>query len=595
MKAPLLSSTVLVILLAAATTHSYNAAPAPASAFVATTSVRNNNNNYSNNSFRSRPRSSRGCSMLFVATPSGLTAPAPATQTTQIDDGRNSNHNHQQESDEQSTTENTADSTASAASKEVNNNRKNSIDRPLLRDFGKHIDERVLESTKGQNLFDLVDVDHFTSDETIPILDMKSDDVKSDDMKSKSSPSSSSTRREIRKAYTASDTENSYRNNNNNDNGSEEQEQEREKGWVNGRSSGSGCTIIRLKGKDAVSVKGLADFADMFFVGVDDESRNAPINDVGVFRIANNVHAGFDKNVENDGKMQVLYTKIIPGDNINDDDDDDSEEVYNGDSGGSSMLLPLEVGDLVGTSNLDLAHKGMNTLLDIGSQITSAVLGMDESTIDKLLDDCTHSSNDIINEKAPDHSEERVANSYLRVIRYLEPHIEQEDTTAFWPHVDSTFLTLIPMTTIPGLEVWCPSSSKNTEDSSQWVRPTKGNEEREDEDDCTYVVALAGEFMQLLSDGAVPTCIHRVIPPQAPIQDSTGFTPKYIPRVSAPMFIRPRRGEEATLDVQSDLRKPLGNDNGGKRQEGMYFQHGLMEEINGMSIWKYMDCMSPNN
>ena len=57
-----------------------------------------------------------------------------------------------------------------------------------------------------------------------------------------------SSRNEIRTAYTANESTE-----------------------MHGRSSGSGCCIIRLRGEDAASVRGLVDFADDFFEGVDDD------------------------------------------------------------------------------------------------------------------------------------------------------------------------------------------------------------------------------------------------------------------------------------------------------------------------------------
>ena len=107
-------------------------------------------------------------------------------------------------------------------------------------------------------------------------------------------------RGEIRKAYTASS--------------SNEIEQSEF-----GRSSGSGCTIIRLRGKDASSVNGLVNFADDFFDGVDNEECNTDINNVGMVRVDDNVHFGFDANVNEEGKMQVLYTKLVPSQNNNEE------------------------------------------------------------------------------------------------------------------------------------------------------------------------------------------------------------------------------------------------------------------------------------
>ena len=226
------------------------------------------------------------------------------------------------------------------------------IDRPLLRQFGNRISERVINSKYGYNWKDnniAVDgYDAYTSKETIPCLNMQCDYNgnskynKYDDIGS---------RGEIRKAYTASNS--------------------KVEPSKFGRSSGSGCTIIRLRGKDASSVNGLVNFADDFFDGVDNEECNTDINNVGMVRVDDNVHFGFDANVNEEGKMQVLYTKLVPSKN------NDGEQP---------LMLPKEVGELVGIESLSNAHDGMNTLFDIGSQITSAVLGMTDCS--NLLTSC---------------------------------------------------------------------------------------------------------------------------------------------------------------------------------------------------------------
>ncbi len=468
-------------------------------------------------------------------------------------------------------------------------------DRPLLRKFGNSISERVINSKKGYNRFGLDD--HYTSAETIPCLDLQTTAAASSDM---------SSRRDIRRAYTANDN-------------TQQQHQQEEYG-LHGRSSGSGCCIIRLQGKDATSVRGLIDFADKFFEGVDNSTEDdtsttttkseraaRQLKDLGVFRIENNVHAGFDQDVNNEGKMQVLYTKLIPpppSSNLHNTDNNNDDE--------DPLLLPLEVGEMVGSASLRRAHSGMSTLFDIGSQITSAVLGMDSESTNKLLDDCSRVNDSKQQQRQHEMSSENheeiantMSNSYQRIIRYLKPKQQQqqssisggateekeEEDAAFWPHVDSTFLTLIPLPDVAGLEVWCPSSlyseSDNLSERGEWVRPIKPL--TADTND-VHVVALAGEFMQLLSNGDVPTCIHRVIAPKPPPPfDFAGSSnaKKYKPRVSAPLFLRPRKGEEAILDVESDLRD---SDN-----PGLYFEEGLLEECDSMRVWDYMDCMSPDN
>lgn len=488
-------------------------------------------------------------------------------------------------------------------------------DRPLLRKFGNSISERVINSKEGYNRFGLDD--HYTSAETIPCLDLQTTAAAAAAASRSSDEydSDMSSRRDIRKAYTANDNT--------------QQQQQQQGDGLHGRSSGSGCCIIRLQGKDAASVRGLIDFADNFFEGVDKDDTTTTttsttaktttkseraarkLKDLGVFRIENNVHAGFDQDVNNEGKMQVLYTKLIPPPPSNlqntDNDEDEDEE------GEDPLLLPLEVGELVGSASLRRAHSGMSTLFDIGSQITSAVLGMDSESTNKLLDDCSRvndsSSKQQQHEMRSENHQEianTMSNSYQRIIRYLKPKQQQqpqsssisgskeekeEDDAAFWPHVDSTFLTLIPLPDVAGLEVWCPSSlyseSDDLSERGEWVRPIKPL--TADTND-VHVVALAGEFMQLLSNGDVPTCIHRVIAPKpTPPFGFAGSSnaKKYKPRVSAPLFLRPRKGEEAILDVESDLRD---SDN-----PGLYFEEGLLEECDSMRVWDYMDCMSPDN
>ena len=102
-------------------------------------------------------------------------------------------------------------------------------------------------------------------------------------------------------------------------------------------------------------------------------------------------------------------------------------------------------------------------------------------------------------------------------------------------------------------------------------------------------------FLQLTSNGEVPVCIHRVIPPQPPnetvVDNQSGKARKYTPRVSAPMFLRPRRGKEALLDVSEDLtlvegqlnQQPSTSNSG--IPNGEYFEDGLLEECDGMHLW----------
>ncbi|KAL7544107.1 hypothetical protein ACHAXR_013585 [Thalassiosira sp. AJA248-18] len=463
-------------------------------------------------------------------------------------------------------------------------------ERPLLEKFSRGINKRVCDSKEGTNRFGQGGA--YTSEETIPCLDMQgstSFDAKTVTM---------SSRRAIRKAFTESShlqSSNSCKNEN-----------------PHGRSSGSGCSIIRLTGSDASSINGLTKYTNRFFERVDNDSCNDDVINTGVFRIENHVYAGFDDNVNGEGKMQFLDTRILPSKHDID-----------------PLLLPMEVGDLVGAESLDDAHEGMNTLLDIGTQITSAVLDMDSLAAGKLIDDGTHIQQQTTRGKNTDQLEPNasmagdVSNSYHRLIRYLKPQ-QSSDGAAFQAHVDSSFLTLIPVPELPGLEVWCPSNAynarineENTSSSrGEWVRPTilfdVLMEKEHESKDCAYVLVLAGEFLQLTSNGDVPVCIHRVIPPKPANQldgKQNSKAKKYKPRVSAPMFLRPRKGEDALLDVgqdltlvdkstdpqslaQSSLHTSSSSTSNSTHSGGaLYFEEGLLDECDSMHLWSAHEMM----
>lgn len=420
-------------------------------------------------------------------------------------------------------------SPTTASSAETNMKLKE--ERPLLLNFGRQIQKRIVNSKTGVHRFGMEGA--YTSDETFPCLDMQcggGGGYNNDDRYRFSSI------REIRDAF----NESSGANNNNCDNYTP---------GNHGKSSGSGCSIIRLTGEDAASIRGLTDYANDFFEKVDnDETVEGSVKDVGLFRIDKFVYAGYDENVNDENQMQMLDTRILP--------------YRTGNNYQEQTLLPLEVGELVGADSLSDAMKGINTLMDIGYQITSAVLEMHADSAKKLIDDGTR-----LEEESQSMIGKDVSNSYHRLIRYINSRPStDEDTAAFNSHVDSSFLTLIPMPKLPGLEIWSPclKNGKHGQDG-EWVRPIKP-ECYDAEDDCAYVIAMAGEFLQLTSNGKAPTCLHRVLP-----LPGAG-------RISAPLFLRPRRGDDAMLDVALDLGQTYNED-------GLYHEPGLLDECDFMHLW----------
>lgn len=274
-------------------------------------------------------------------------------------------------------------------------------DRPLLKKFGQSIRKRIANS--GMCYHTKNKVGAYTSKETIPRLDMQCSSTTSD----VHIDSSIASRQEIRQAFSESKTSSNSA--------------------LHGRSSGPGCVIIRLRGEDAVSMHKLVRYADRFFDEVDAYEEN-DVTAVGVFRIDKHVYAGFDEDVNGEGKMQFL-----------------DQRMYTELDQGGTTLLPIELESLMGNASMNDAHKGMNLLLDIGTQITSAVLGMNSKSAEKLIDD--GSSNTI--SETDTACQDQVSNSYHRLIRYLKPQ-SNKDNAAFDAHVDSSFLTLIPLPEQPG-------------------------------------------------------------------------------------------------------------------------------------------------
>lgn len=102
--------------------------------------------------------------------------------------------------------------------------------------------------------------------------------------------------------------------------------------------------------------------------------------------------------------------------------------------------------------------------------------------------------------------------SPLRVCRYAGA-----DGVAFGSHTDTTFLTVIPCTPAPGLEILQPSTGR-------WLRPEAAGSCRPDAD----VMLLAGELLQVFGRGRYRAAVHRVVRP-------AGLT---APRVSTPFLVR---------------------------------------------------------
>lgn len=100
-------------------------------------------------------------------------------------------------------------------------------------------------------------------------------------------------------------------------------------------------------------------------------------------------------------------------------------------------------------------------------------------------------------------------------------------------HTDVTFLTAVPCTSAPGLEIFQRGTGR-------WARP----EAASDVEIGTDVIILAGELLQVLGQGRYRAAVHRVVRP-------AGLSE---PRVSTPLLLR---GVSGAI-IQDSLRLALG-------------------------------------
>eukprot|EP00903_Cladosiphon_okamuranus_P012123 g11375.t1 len=111
----------------------------------------------------------------------------------------------------------------------------------------------------------------------------------------------------------------------------------------------------------------------------------------------------------------------------------------------------------------------------------------------------------------------KLSSTPLRMCRYAGG----ADGVAFGAHTDTTFLTVIPCASAPGLEILQPSTGR-------WVRPEAARYCRPGSD----VMLLSGELLQVFGRDRYRAAVHRVVRP-------VGATE---PRVSTPLLVRGATG-----------------------------------------------------
>ncbi|CAM9991354.1 unnamed protein product, partial [Hapterophycus canaliculatus] len=143
----------------------------------------------------------------------------------------------------------------------------------------------------------------------------------------------------------------------------------------------------------------------------------------------------------------------------------------------------------------------------------------------------------------------KMSSTPLRMCRYAGGG----DGVAFGAHTDTTFLTVIPCASAPGLEIMQPSTGR-------WVRPEAA---RKCQPGCD-VMLLAGELLQVLGRGRYQAAVHRVVRPAGLVE----------PRVSTPLLVRGRAGAV----VRDSMLPPAVTDRLEERSGGSRHGGGVREK-----------------
>jgi len=182
-----------------------------------------------------------------------------------------------------------------------------------------------------------------------------------------------------------------------------------------------------------------------------------------------------------------------------------------------------------------------------------------------------------------------VSMSPHRLCQYSErdPDVATVAREVFGAHVDSSFITAVPVAAVSGLEVY-------DEESEQWYRPelqarshweeqmekkmgkdssTEMVETMEEDETeipwyCRYVALMAGEYLQLVTGDEIPATVHRVVA-------ATGGRS----RLSAPILLRGRPGTKFLP----------------KRYIGGTLSNPLLEECQGKTMEEIHDLTQPSS
>ncbi len=309
--------------------------------------------------------------------------------------------------------------------------------------------------------------------------------------------------------------------------------------------------------RDAEAVANMWETAGEFFESVEDESVAAKLPGMTTVMETGSQHAKVGYSEYDAGSMKFLETRLERK---------------------TEKLLPDEAKEVIGDEGIDALRSSYRIVSDVGKDVvriavaaTSVENGAfldpkagDEAERDQKIlasQAATFLANELVDDGKPlpsgiqiDHSEGEVSMSPYRLCRYTDTREDTgESREVFGAHTDTSFVTIVPVAEISGLEVY-------DEDAEKWYRPelrarahweaeqiSRGmdaslaydttTDGKEIPWHCRYVAIMPGENLQLATRNEIPAAVHRVVAAK-----------NGEPRLSSPVLLRGRPGTKFLSD-----------------------------------------------
>ena len=340
-------------------------------------------------------------------------------------------------------------------------------------------------------------------------------------------------------------------------------------------------------GESMESAKALSQMwraVESFFGAINDDSIASKLPMMATIKEAGSTHAKVGYAVADGGSLMFLETRIERQ---------------------SGSFLPKEAGDILGDDGVASMREAFDVVAQVAKDVVRIATAascvehgafsgsFEEVQLKEASQAAALMTAELVDDGKPlsanlgiDLNEVSVSMSPHRLCRYSERN--PEATTAarevFGAHVDSSFITAVPVAAVSGLEVF-------DEESEKWYRPElKARSHWEEiqrkmgkdpsatvemmEDGsvipwyCRYVALLPGEYLQLVTRDEVPATVHRVVA-------ATGGQP----RLSAPILLRGRPGTKFLP----------------KRYVGGTMGNPLLEECSGKTMEQIHDLTQPSS